>query len=1226
MHASSSPDGIAASVAPAGRQGAPMQERRLLRLRTPLGPDALFAEDLQAWEGIGPGLGPALDGIGGAEPPGTAPWSCDLALGPTRAGLRLVVHALAEDAFLALERLIGQPALVELLCQDSATDRRPWHGHIVAAALVGSDGGWARYRLVVEPWLAFLAHAVDARSFQDRTVPQILDEVFGRYAGQGRLVPAWRWDLADAGAYPRRSLCAQHHESDLDFVQRLLREEGLFCWWEHAGDAQAASLGQHTLVFADHNGAFAAEPPATVRFTASDHTLGEDGLERWTEIARVTSARVALRSRDHRSLGDRPVEAGVGAPPGTASGPRAPAPPLPGLAIVDVPGDYAYPDLAQGRRLAARQAEALAAQRHRALARGPWRRARAGAAFVLADHPRHDGRDAARDTFVILAAEHRARNDLTADERARLGGPVAPADAPDRDAEPRLHEVALLAQPLAVAVRMGSEEPAPHGIAADGDFGLFHPTDERGRGDAPALPPSLFDRHAVASLAQAEVRLRTRPTVRGVQTALVVGDGRPGDGADLHTDRDGRVRVQFHWQRGSRSSHRLAPRDGAADNAPASAASGTWVRVGQGLAGANFGAVFTPRIGQEVLVDFIGGDIDRPVVVGAVYNGRGAPDAQGNQVAAGAAGASGNAPAWFPGGRASGEHEGHRHPSVLLGHKSQELGSSATGRGGSNQLVFDDSAAGNRIELSSAPGDAGPAARLQLGALLHQQDNQRLAPRGHGLELATAAHGALRAGSGLLVSAHAQPASTGSGQQLESRAAQHVLQGARDLVRTLAKSAGAHQARSADEPAAAGAGAGAGAKPGGASAGQLPAEQGLRALGESLAAMSAGPGGQTAPDAGAVPAAEAVSAPRGDVGADAPARAGTGTGTGTGANAGMDSGSGAGTVGGGAGSVTAWSRPELVLAAPAGIGLFTPAAAMAAAGTHITLCAGQDLLAVAQGRQATVARDGAVLYTHGTAGSPGEPDAETGIALHAATGSVHASSNTGATRLTASGSVEVASSRASVRVASPRQIRLSAAGAALEILAGSITIRAPGAVRFKASMKVLTGAARACGWGLNLPVAPEIYENPIGPFNVRFAAIGADDVLADAGFVGMPYVIRSINGSELKSGFISETGRLPRVETDFLEEVVLHLGNPDEVLFEKLSSYAVADRDDSPSPLECESTYAEDGSRCPAYEAQCQLLCSNRYSEEIQASISLQQGEFLEESVVAAIMGMNGKE
>jgi len=997
-----------------GLLGGLTQQQRLLRLHTPLGTDALFAEDVELWEGVGPVNGPAL-GDAPADARGAsggmsadAAWAFDASLGPIRAGLRLVVRALSTDAHLELKTLIGQPALVELLCQDSRTDLRPWHGHIVAAALMGSDGGLARYRLVIEPWLGALAHKTDAWVFQGLSVPQILDELFGAWQGSGgagQLSPAWRWDLSDATVYPKRSLCIQYFESDLDFALRLMREEGLFCWWEHSGDADSASLGAHTLVIADHNGAFAANPQARVRFTASDHTLGEDSLTRWTSVNRVASARVAMRSRDHRGLGARPVEASV-----TSNG-SAPSP-MGELAIVDVPGAYAYEDSAQGQRLVNRQAEALAAVRARALARGPWRRAQAGTRFTLLDHPRHPGLDDTRDSFVVLAAQHRARNNFSADEKARFVG-LAQAilrdqglgGKPARDDETPLHEAALLVQPVAVPVRVGSADACAQTVAADGRHGVMSGRgwvhgEGRGEGSGEPAAASLFDAHAAASLGQPEVRLNVRPTVRGTQTAIVVG----GSEGDLHTDRDGRVRVQFHWQRGAASSHRLSAERG--DNAPASAASFTWVRVGKSLAGGNFGAVFTPRIGQEVLVAFTGGDIDRPVVIGAVYNGQGAPDAQGNRVAGGAANASGNAPAWFAGQQTAGDLEGHQHGAVMLGHKSQELGASRSGLGGFNQLVFDDSPAGNRVELSTTT----QATRLQLGALLQQQDNQRLALRGHGLELATAAHGALRAGSGLLISAHAQAASTGTGQQLEASEATNLLQSAQSLVHTLAESAQAHRAQLASEPAVAGATAQDKAR-------QLPSEQGLYALIDSLQVKSSS---QSTAAGGADENAVAID--------------------------------------GGFGAVAAWGRPDLVLAAPAGIGLFTPASAVVSAGSNITLSAGQDLHAIAQGNHATVAKDGVVLFTYGKATASAKPNTETGIALHATSGSVLSSSSTGATRLTASAALDVSSSKANVLVASPKQILLTAAGAAIQMDAGSITIMAPGAVKFKAAMKVLTGA------------------------------------------------------------------------------------------------------------------------------------------------------------------------
>ncbi len=95
-------------------------------------------------------------------------------------------------------------------------------------------------------------------------------------------------------------------------------------------------------------------------------------------------------------------------------------------------------------------------------------------------------------------------------------------------------------------------------------------------------------------------RRRGKPVVHGTQSAVIVGP----QGEEIHTDRYGRVKVRFHWD----------PRREADEQ------SSCWMRVAQGWAGQAFGSFFLPRVGQEVLVSFIDGDIDRPIVTGSVYN------------------------------------------------------------------------------------------------------------------------------------------------------------------------------------------------------------------------------------------------------------------------------------------------------------------------------------------------------------------------------------------------------------------------------------------------------------------------------------------------------------------------------------------------------------------------------------------------------------------------------
>ena len=95
-------------------------------------------------------------------------------------------------------------------------------------------------------------------------------------------------------------------------------------------------------------------------------------------------------------------------------------------------------------------------------------------------------------------------------------------------------------------------------------------------------------------------RLTAKPVVPGTQTAVVVGPS----GDEIFTDKYGRVKVQFHWDREGKNN----------------ADSSCWVRVGQLSAGRRWGTSFWPRIGQEVIVDFVEGDPDQPIIIGSVYN------------------------------------------------------------------------------------------------------------------------------------------------------------------------------------------------------------------------------------------------------------------------------------------------------------------------------------------------------------------------------------------------------------------------------------------------------------------------------------------------------------------------------------------------------------------------------------------------------------------------------
>jgi len=100
-------------------------------------------------------------------------------------------------------------------------------------------------------------------------------------------------------------------------------------------------------------------------------------------------------------------------------------------------------------------------------------------------------------------------------------------------------------------------------------------------------------------------RITPKPVVQGPQTAFVVGRS----GEEIYTDKYGRVKVQFHWDRYGKSDE----------------SSSCWVRVSQAWAGKDWGAMCIPRIGQEVIVEFLEGDPDHPIITGRVYNAQSMP-------------------------------------------------------------------------------------------------------------------------------------------------------------------------------------------------------------------------------------------------------------------------------------------------------------------------------------------------------------------------------------------------------------------------------------------------------------------------------------------------------------------------------------------------------------------------------------------------------------------------
>jgi type VI secretion system secreted protein VgrG len=224
--------------------------------------------------------------------------------------------------------------------------------------------------------------------------------------------------------------------------------------------------------------------------------------------------------------------------------------------------------------------------------------------------------------------------------------------------------------------------------------------------------------------------------------------------------------------------------------------------------GAGMGSHFHPRIGTEVLIDFLEGDIDRPIILGSLYNGRseggeastpgGATDsaseatrttdalfAQAHDLAPSAQGnlTGGFSPPWHG---ASAAAEGHRNAAALSGFKSREFGGN-----GYNQMVFDDSDQQLRIQLATTQA----ATQLNLGHLIHQVGNYRGSLRGSGWEARTDAYGAVRGGKGLLFTTYASSASLGNTPDPagDFTAGQALMRQATTIAENFSKAAQTHQ-------------------------------------------------------------------------------------------------------------------------------------------------------------------------------------------------------------------------------------------------------------------------------------------------------------------------------------------------------------------------------------------------------------------------------------------------
>ena len=610
---------------------------------------------------------------------------------------------LSTDPHFDLAALLGQQA--ELLISLPDGTRTAFGGDISAASMLGSNGSLTRYRLRLSHWIWRLSQVRNSRVWQDKTVADIVESVFESYLPLAN----WRWSDEAAPFMEQamaRSFCCQYRESDLDFILRLLAEEGL-CWrFEQGEDGPVAILFANSTELSAVPEDASSETDGGIRFHNARAGERQDTVQSLHAQFSMGSTVTTVMSYDYKAK--KIISAST---PSRLQNGRA----LPMLESFDVPGQYAYASASQAQRYADLHMQGVEARRQLWRGRSTVRTLRAGTRLTILGAPlQHLG---AMPAFTIVRVTSVGVNNLPA---------------------PASEALAELFGPIPELLQELVTDDVPE------DFALVVEK-ARSAGYANCFEAVLADVPWRPLLAGSDGRSHPRPTAPGSQSAIVVGpDGLDqARGADeLYCDRLGRVRIRFHWQ----------------DTGDATC----WVRVAQRSAGGGMGSQFLPRIGNEVLVQFLEGDIDRPVIVGALYNGQGeggvAPTPGGQSAGDGPAGlfdaaldhapsaqgnlAGGNSPLWHG---ASADSNGHRNGAALWGVRSKEFGAT-----GYNQLLFDDTDAQGRIQLKSSYA----ASELNLGHLIHGADNYRGSFRGDGAELRTDAYGAVRAGAGLLFSSY----------------------------------------------------------------------------------------------------------------------------------------------------------------------------------------------------------------------------------------------------------------------------------------------------------------------------------------------------------------------------------------------------------------------------------------------------------------------------------------
>lgn len=430
------------------------------------------------------------------------------------------IEFVSRDKLLDLADFVGGDMGFSIKGSDGK--RQLFYGTCITAEYKGSPTGDGHYFAEISPWIWFLTRARNNFVFQNLSTVEIVQEVLGSHDFKGDL------ELGSVKSGRKREYCVQYNETDLDFIKRLLEEDGIYFYFSYTSDAVKMVLSDSP------NTHPAIEVDDKLPFRGDEAEQQLDHIWSWESEENVVSGKVTLDDYDFTN-----PTADLTSQSEQSKGQHKHG----GYEIYDYPGRYRT--TAVGDKFAGYQMNAAASKHQIWRGEGNIVNMGVGLTFELLDHARHTS--AALSTFMITRTKQYFR--LEAEGSGKTSSVMED-----------IH-----------------------------DFGL--PAYEHGR--------TVFD--AVLKSADFRMPLVTRrPVIHGIQTAVVQGSS----GAEIETDKYGRIKVQFHWDRKGKSDEK----------------SSCWVRTMMPMTGKNWGAIAVPRVGQEVVIQFEEGNPDRPLCVGMLYN------------------------------------------------------------------------------------------------------------------------------------------------------------------------------------------------------------------------------------------------------------------------------------------------------------------------------------------------------------------------------------------------------------------------------------------------------------------------------------------------------------------------------------------------------------------------------------------------------------------------------